>query len=439
MNREPSDQQPQQPEAQRPEEPTELQEAQQEPPADSQPQDWRSAVVHGLLNPTAASADTPDSVQNQAVPAAQSDDDATPSSPDADHSASAEPVDGSNSAELLQADEVPEPAVVPAPTNRRERRRAEKRQAAAPTVREDELAALRTQLKSPTPRRGRRTAHRWVGTLSRAIRADGYPGDLERATRGVQQPVTTGRRIVVISTEGGAGRSTAVATLAQIYGALRTDRVCALDLASAPSPLGDRLAVDTPVSAQEAIGAIVLNHPSTPEDMGQVFAQPKPGVWVAHADSHEEPLTELEVEELLTQVSRQCGVTVVECPPVLEDPRTQSALEMAHAVLVIGSTTGNGLHNAMALHDLLAADPDRRHLPLATVLNDHSSDNPWSRRELRRSLDQRGRIHHSMSYDRHLSTGREIHIDHLDERHRLEWVRLAATALTLARGYGAAR
>lgn len=428
MNREPSDQQPH-----------ELHEAQQEPHATPQSQDWRAAVVQGLLNPPAPSADTPDSAQNQTVPSAPADDDA-PSPPDTDQGAPAETPDEPNKGELTGAAEVPEPAVVPAvPKNRRERRQVEKRQAATPTVREDELAALRTRMKSPTPRRGRRTAHRWVGTLSRAIRPDGYPGDLERATRGVQQPVTTGRRIVLLSTEGGAGRTTAAATLAEIYGALRTDRVCALDLASAPSPLGDRLAVDTAVSAQEAIGAIVLNHPSTPEDMAQVFAQPKAGVWVAHTDSHEEPLNELEVEELLTQVSRQCGVTVVECPPVLEDPRTQSALEMAHAVLVIGSTTGNGLHNAMALHDLLAADPDRKHLPLATVLNDHTSDNPWSRRELRRSLDQRGRIHHSMSYDRHLSTGREIHLDHLDERHRLEWVRLAATALTLARGYGAAR
>lgn len=374
----------------------------------STPADWRDGVLRSLLDP---SQPVPEQVENK-----------------------------SESGDQPGKDAADTPAATPMePASRRERRRAEKRHAVLTPARNEIRPTLRMQPKSPTPRHGQHAIHRWAGALSRAVRADTYPGDLERATQGVQQPVTTGRRIVVMSTEGGSGRSTTVATLAAIYGALRDDRVCAIDLASAPSPLGDRLSVETPVSPQQAIGSIVLNHPSTPEDMALIFAQPSDGVWVTHAQSPEDPVTELEVEELLTQVSRQCGVTVVECPPVLEDPRTQAALNLAHAVLVIGSTTGNGLRNALALHNFLADGTDQEHLPVATVMNNRVSDNPWSARELRRVLHQHGRFHHSMSYDRHLSTGRGIRIDHLSERHRLEWIRLAATALTLARGYGAAR
>ncbi|MDO5619565.1 hypothetical protein [Kocuria sp.] len=396
--------------------------------------DWHAEVVHALLNPSGSSSDQPQDPHG--TPEPDSDDGVVSLSAKSPAAAQGDPADGAPPGKQVESDAGTELAVAPVePRNRRERRQAEKLQVAT-TRREENLVALRTQLKLPSARRGRRVSRRWVGAFSRGVTSDTYPGDLERATRGVQQPVTTGRRIVVVSTQGGSGRSTTVAALAAIYGALRHDRVCAVDLTSAPSPLGDRLSVDTNVSPQQVIGSMVLNHPSTPAEMAQVFAQPRPGVWVTHAESQEEPLSELEVEELLTQVSRQCGVTVVECPPVLEDPRTQIALNLAHAVLVVGSATGHGLRNALTLHDFLAEDSDREHLPLATVINDHISDNPWSARDLRRTLEHNGRLHHNMSYDRHLSTSGDVEIDHLDERHRLEWVRLAATALTLARGYG---
>lgn len=327
------------------------------------------------------------------------------------------------------------------PQGERRRLRAQQRRDSHKNVltAEQEHQALHKEITTPTTRHGSPLARRWAGALTRGAKADTYPGELERATKGVQQPITTGRRIAVVSTEGGSGRSTTVALLAQIYSSLRTDRITAADLTGAPSPLGQRLKSTSPVSPQDALGAIMVNNPTTAEGVRAVLNSITPTLWGIWSAAHEEPLQETEVEELLTHTSRHCGITLIECPTVLDDPRTRAALAMAHVVLVVGTATGNGLNHAAQLHKLLADDPDYAQLPTAIVLNNRSSDNPWNLGQLHKALDQRGRIHHSTSYDRHLSTGRDIALDHLDERHRLEWVRLAATALTLARGYGADR
>ena len=52
---------------------------------------------------------------------------------------------------------------------------------------------------------------------------------LIRASAAVEAPITTGRRIVVVGTAGGAGTSTVTAVLAKLFGSLQQETVMALD------------------------------------------------------------------------------------------------------------------------------------------------------------------------------------------------------------------
>ncbi|MCC3266523.1 hypothetical protein [Arthrobacter gengyunqii] len=95
---------------------------------------------------------------------------------------------------------------------------------------------------------------RVLGGSADLFRGDDYPRLLAEAAAGTQLPVTTGRRIAVVGSRGGSGRTTVAALLARIYAAMRADGVAAVDLAPEAGTLGLRLGVpDAP--ALDAVAA----------------------------------------------------------------------------------------------------------------------------------------------------------------------------------------
>lgn len=70
----------------------------------------------------------------------------------------------------------------------------------------------------PWPRRA-------VRALTSLVRSDDLPGRLAGTASAIQSPITTGRRVSVISAAGGAGSTTMAVLLARTLAVLRSDRV----------------------------------------------------------------------------------------------------------------------------------------------------------------------------------------------------------------------
>jgi MinD-like ATPase involved in chromosome partitioning or flagellar assembly len=247
----------------------------------------------------------------------------------------------------------------------------------------------------------------------------------ERAAAGAQRPVTTGRRIAVVSTEGGSGRTLAVATLALTFSSLRNDAVAALDLSDGASPLQRRLGAEEVRTLTQALSQ---------EGPAPVSEEGEQRVWYAAPDALEEPLDADLVSEWMGRLSRRAAITLVECPTTLDDPRTRAVVESAHVVLVVGTATASGARQLAELYRAMLPDGDLDARPVLGLLTERATDANPSTRSLSRWLDRQGVGHHVASRDRHLATGATIDMAQLAEAHRIGWARTASTLLALSRG-----
>ncbi|WP_104104505.1 hypothetical protein [Arthrobacter sp. 08Y14] len=104
------------------------------------------------------------------------------------------------------------------------------------------------------------------------FRGDDYPRRLAEAAAGSQLPVTTGRRIAVVGSRGGAGRTTSAALLARIYAAMRADAVAAVDNAPESGTLGFRLGVPDAPSLEAVAARMDADPPATMAQLAGLLA-----------------------------------------------------------------------------------------------------------------------------------------------------------------------
>ena len=319
--------------------------------------------------------------------------------------------------------------------------------------------------------------HRFLAGSAGLFRGDDYPQRLAEAAAGTQLPVTTGRRIAVVGSRGGAGKTTVAALLARIYAAMRADAVAAVDNAPEAGTLGHRLGVpdapsldtvasrigtDTPVSLGHLAALLSVAGPANllvtgrrrphpwmaagPRDAASdaagsgvstpawTPAGPAAGAYGTDGAAGGDPAT------LLSRaVSRYCPLTIFDCGSGLSDPGARWALGNAHLALFVTPASVAGGEDAVDYAAGWRLDPALAAVPLLVLVVQSAGGSAPGASRAAAGLRRTGVDALHLGHDRHLAAGVEIDTALLSRRTRLEAVSLASRVLSAAIAGPAAR
>ena len=322
--------------------------------------------------------------------------------------------------------------------------------------------------------------HRVLTGSAHLFQGDDYPQLLAEAAAGTQRAVTTGRRIAVLGTRGGAGKSTVAALLARVYAAMRADAVAAVDLAPSAGTLGlllgvphappleaaaARLGAGSPDSLRGLTALLTVAEPANLLVTGRRRAL-EPGtadgqhstaaaVWTpagpqcppawtpasgapdpagapgpAGASPAADPTAADGATRLSRALSRYCPITIFDCGPGLTDPGTVWALGHSHLAVFVTPASVAGVQDAVEFAGSWRHGPATAAVPLL-VLVVQSSRALSASKEARR-LHRAGVDALHLGSDRHLAAGVEVLPPLLSRRTRLEAVFLASRVLAAA-------
>ena len=326
--------------------------------------------------------------------------------------------------------------------------------------------------------------HRVLAGSADLFRGDDYPQRLAEAAAGSQLPVTTGRRIAVVGTRGGAGKTTVAALLARIYAAMRTDTVAAVDLAPGAGTLGLRLGVPhappletaaarlrsgTPdslrglaalLTAAEPANLLVTGRRRTLEHPVDGGPRPSADVWtpagplvppVWTPDGLSAPPgsgaagkgTGQDVPDGASRISRvisrYCPITVFDCGAGLTDPAALWAVGNSHVAVFVTPASVAGLEDALEYSDTWRRSPELSGVPLLVLVAQPAPGGTFRAAREAGRLRQAGLETIHLGYDRHLAAGVEVSPSLLSRRTRLEAVTLASRVLSAASAPGGQR
>ena len=167
--------------------------------------------------------------------------------------------------------------------------------------------------------------------------------ELAELATSLQAPLTTGRRVAVVSVRGGVGKSTVAAVLASLYAARRADAVLAADADPYEGSLSWRLGLAEPPTLAELAPRLVTARDATLRALDPLLPRTGSGLWVLPSGAPRQPRLCSEVTRAL---SRLFAVCVTDCPPGLDSRITASVLAEAHAVVLVSAATPDGIRAA---------------------------------------------------------------------------------------------
>ncbi len=266
------------------------------------------------------------------------------------------------------------------------------------------------------------------------FRSDAYVGDLTRAASGAQAPVTTGRRIAVIGSRGGAGKTTTAALLARVFSALRSDNIAAVDVSTGLGTLDLRLGLDTAPTLADLAAAESID---TIGRLAELMGNAQDNLLVlgnGAARPTEPPSTGADADaatRVARTISRFCPVTVYDCGTGMASEPTRWTISQAHAAIFVTPATVPGMENALAVANRWPSG-DAGHVPLLVVVTtvDEGSVLDAGRQAARLGESGIAAVH--LGYDRHLAAGVEVDLGLLSRRTRLQASALASRSLALA-------
>jgi MinD-like ATPase involved in chromosome partitioning or flagellar assembly len=393
-------------------------------------QDWGSSVLRDLgMGPEPAPGADPAS---GADPAAGAD-----AAPAVDNPAS--PTPGSATLPLrgaepgtgsLQAAPAPTgaasagepPAVVPGP-------KEGERRGLAPGDLDPEQFTRPRHHRDPVARQAARRVREVLGMgASREVR--------EATTRAerLRQPVTTIRRIAVLSGRGGAGKTTLAALVATALAAARPDRVLAVD--AAPE-LGSLALVAGAASPRPVAGfGRAAPQPQAFEDADPHLGRTDSGLWLLTGPTSADPAPRLDLpayRAAVAALSRFFAVLVTDCGPDPASRLNLGVLEDAHALALVAPATVDGLlstHQAIARLRQTSASLLPRTVVVLSSQSPHTEAVDLKRGT--RTLAAQGVRVARLPYDRHLAAGARLRPQLLGERTTTTVIGLAADLLGFA-------
>ncbi|OOQ53067.1 type VII secretion protein [Streptomyces antibioticus] len=284
-----------------------------------------------------------------------------------------------------------------------------------------------------SPRHGDSLGRRTGRTLRRLTAAAGQ--DVVEQThfaQELQQPVTTGRVIAVTSIRGGVGKSTVSALLGRTFNHYRHDPVLTLEADAALGTLPVRMGANT-VRWSCADLARILTPSMQLTDVTGYLVPVTDGGWLLPAGQGRvgAPLDTHTYLTVTTALRRYFAVTVVDCE-TLPGEVARTAMDTAHARVVVAPMTAEGVHGTRQVLDWLGRLPHSALASTVVVLSAASPDTTLDAKTAAAHLREPGVPVVPLPYDRHLAQGGPMHTAMLGRATRDAAVRLAAEVMQSA-------
>ncbi|GGO89376.1 cellulose synthase operon protein YhjQ/BcsQ [Wenjunlia tyrosinilytica] len=253
--------------------------------------------------------------------------------------------------------------------------------------------------------------------------------------RDLQQPITTGRQIVVTSIRGGAGKTTVAALLGRTFEHYRRDPVLTVEADAALGTLPIRLGAAA-VRWTCADLAQVIDPSMQLTDITGCLARLPDGGWLLPG-SRGNVGARLELpqyQSVMVALRRYFAITVVDCP-TLPGELARTALAAAQGRVVVAPATVEGVASTRSVLDWMAGL--RRAGMLARTVVVLVSSSPHTTIDAEAAADHLrldGVAVLALPYDRHLAAGGVIQASLLARGTRETAARLAAEVLNRAVG-----
>ncbi|MER6517350.1 MinD/ParA family protein [Streptomyces sp. NPDC001553] len=292
----------------------------------------------------------------------------------------------------------------------------------------DELVRGKPLSGDSATRRTSRSLRRLVG--SSATR------EVEEATRvaqALQQPLTTGRQIVVTSIRGGAGKTTVAALLGRTFAHYRQDPVLMLEADPALGTLPARLGVTKVRWTTSDVAQLIDPSMQLTDVVGYLVQLPDRGWLLPGSQGRVGNRLELaEYRSVMVALRRYFGITVVDCD-TLPSELSRTALSAAQARVLVTPATVEGVTTTRSVLDWMVSLSRPRMLEGTVVVVAASSPHMTLDVAAAREHLQLGGVKVLMlPYDRHLAAGGPIRTDLLGQVTREAVTELAAEVLTRA-------
>lgn len=249
----------------------------------------------------------------------------------------------------------------------------------------------------------------------------------------VQIPVITGRRIAVVSTRGGAGKSTVAALLASVYSALRPDSTCVLDVDPGHGSLSLRLGLEHAPALDSLVPALTGGAQPGASHLAEMLGQASDGLYATGPRATAPTRSSgTELRQATSTVSRYFPITLLDCPTGLDSTETQAALADCHGAVFVVPANLSGMDNALAALARWQTWSAVAAIPLTVLVMQQDRSSALD------ALDQAGRLSrlgfdaHAIGYDRHLAAGAAISLPLLLPTHREAATALAGRILSRA-------
>ncbi|GAA2233142.1 hypothetical protein GCM10010104_29450 [Streptomyces indiaensis] len=324
---------------------------------------------------------------------------------------------------------LPDSAPPPAPA----RHRTHTPHVPAPAPESHPTVDPRLAIALGSPQHGDSAARRAGASLRRlTTSATQEVAEQTRFAQELQQPVTTGRVIAVTSIRGGVGKSTVSALLGRTFNHYRPDPVLTLEADAALGTLPVRMGADT-VRWCCADLARILTPAMQLTDITGYLVPVADGGWLLPASQGRvgAPMDMRTYRTVTLALRRYFSVTVVDCE-TLPGEVARTAMDTAHARVVVAPMTAEGIHGTRQVLDWLGQLPHSALATTVVALSANSPDTTLDPKTAAAHLREPGVPVVLLPYDRHLAQGGPIHTAMLGRSTRDAAVRLAAEAMQRA-------
>ncbi|WP_206443120.1 hypothetical protein [Candidatus Protofrankia californiensis] len=269
---------------------------------------------------------------------------------------------------------------------------------------------------------------RRVGRALRELVGSSVAHEVDQATlvaQRVQQPITTGRRIVVTSIRGGAGKTTVSALLGTAFAHYRHDRALIVEADPGLGTLPVRVGAPAARFPLGDLARIVA--PSMPfEQIAEHLVALPDGCWLV-------PVGQTQVDPVVYQsvamtLNRYFAITVVDCD-TMPSELARTVLAGAHATALVAPATAEGVVTTRKMLTWFHPEALARTVIVLTATAPHVAVNLD---EAAARLRVGGASVLTIPYDRHLAAGGKIQASLLAETTRERTTRLAAELLDRA-------
>ncbi len=232
---------------------------------------------------------------------------------------------------------------------------------------------------------------------------------------------------------GGAGKSAVATVLASVYAARRNDPVLAADADPDGGSLGWRLGLTGGPTLAELAPQLLAARARDLHALQRLLPRTGTGLWLLPGGAPGRPQAARDVTRAL---SRLFPVCVTDCGRDMDAPATVEVLAEAHAVVIVGPATPDGVRSTCdALHRVAGAG---RTASLERVVVALNSASPEGRVALREGAAREALRRYQvpvvmLPHDRHLAAGAQIDPGRIGEEMVVAATRLAGQVLARAR------